>query len=123
MSLQDVLKSAPNSSRVLNLLELSNQLQIMKLLQPGEVFFHNPILNKGILQKHRLTARERENLKNGRTVGTKLFIAYDSDKEREVGKYMFLGQNNAAVIFKEHFGMDVQEDEKSMRDIRLLNIL
>jgi hypothetical protein len=123
MSTQDILKSAPNSSRVLNLLELGNQLQTMKLLQPGEVFFHNPILNKGILQKHRLSARDRENLKNGRTVGTKLFIAYDTDREHEGGKYMFLGQNNAAAIFKEHFGMDVQEDEKSMRDIRLLNIL
>ena len=119
------IKDRPSSARILNLLYKTPR--IIEGLEKGEEFspfFNNEILNEGIFLKHRLRQEEMEVFDGTRSVGTKIFVAFNSKRLEEGGKFIFVDERGADEVFHEHFGMDRHEDpEEVIRDILLLRIL
>ncbi|MBV6631518.1 MAG: hypothetical protein KI792_00650 [Alphaproteobacteria bacterium] len=87
-------------------------------------FFRNASLNHGIFLKHRLREDELEIFDGGRSVGTKIFAAFNADRLEEGGKYIFVDQRGAADVFHEHFGLGPETNpDDVVKDINLLRIL
>ncbi len=119
------IKDRPSSARILNLLYKTPR--ILESLGDGEEFspfFNNEMLNQGIFLKHRLRQEEMEVFDGTRSVGTKIFVAFNNNRLEEGGKFIFVDERGADEVFHEHFGMDRHEDpEEVIRDILLLRIL
>jgi len=131
----------PNSSRVLNLFELSTQraqlidgrdeenkadLDTIQHHVKG-AFFLNPILNKAVIIKHRLNQDQRKSMADPDSfMGTKIFVRYGFDNSRDnSGKYMYLGERGSDAILQEHFGLGRNSGsaEQIERDLNLLSII
>lgn len=120
MSQFNALRATPNSSRILNLLELGQADD-----RPGDSgsFFNNKMLNNAIIQKSRLEDADMRLLTEPRRVVTKLFVAFDPNRVDDGGKYLFLSQKNLDRVFVENFGFDIRSDEDARRDFEVLKTL
>ena len=114
-----------SSSRVLNLFELTEHRIRANPAPDSGAFFRNPSLNRAVIIKHRLSADDRQLMTDPcARVGTKIFVHYATDSSLDQsGKYMYLGQKQAADIFREHFGLSHGEADDDQRDMAVLTIL
>ena len=136
-----------NSSRVLNLFELTRKrlnapppppmfdddgddtvVATAQAVDPNNMagnFFLNETLNNAVIIKHRISPEERRMMANPEAlVGTKIFIRYgEKDSRDNSGKYMFLGQKGAEDVFQQHFGLSPEKNPDDRRDILLLHSL
>jgi len=114
------LRATPNSSRILNLLELS---QSSERPDDAGAFFNNRILNSAIIQKGRVAEGDMRLLTEPRRVVTKLFVAFNPQNPEEGGRYLFLSQKNLDKVFLENFGFDIHQDETARHDFEILRTL
>lgn len=113
-----VLQSAASTARVLNLITVWRR--------HGETdgfrthpFFHNPILNRSIIVKHRLRAHERQDMPNNRATATKVILPIDPTELRLGARSFFVGQRGYDSMLAE-----IAVGHKSdRRDAELLEIL
>lgn len=119
------IKDRPSSARILNLLDKTPRItESMDDGQNFEPFFHNDTLSHGIFLKHRLRHDEVEVFDGTRSVGTKIFVAFNANRLEEGGKFIFVDERGANEVFHEHFGMDRSvKPEQVAKDIALLRIL
>lgn len=118
------IKDRPSSARILNLLHQTPKIKQQIDDQDFEPFFINDSLNHGIFLKHRMRGDEMEIFDGKRSVGTKIFSAFNPERLEEGGKYIFVDERDAEEIFHENFGMDKHvSPEDVAHDIALLRIL
>lgn len=118
------IKDRPSSARILNLLEQSHHVQHIVDQGEYEPFFENSHLNRAIFLKHRLRPNEDDVFDDDRTVGTKIFLAFNDQRLEEGGKYIFVDQRGVEVAYHENFGMGPDTDPNQVaRDIFLLQLI
>lgn len=118
------IRTRPTSARVLNLLDLTQNLAEENGGNDFQPFFFNKVLNNSLIIKHRIRKDEKGLLKDNKTVGTKIFVPFDYKDLKHGGKYIYIEQKGIEESFVRDFGMsDNKDDINARRDIRLLTIL
>lgn len=98
------LRHSASTARVLNLLGVWNdhgQTDGWK----GAPLFHNPILNRALILKHRLRRNEVDQFRVRRYVATKIILPIDSADLRMGGRYLFVNQIGFDRTLEESFGI------------------
>ena len=121
----NVLRSG-SSARILNLLAPTLQLSEAEI-GGGKYFFQTAGLNYTFILKHRLRSYEADVFNDKRTIGTKIFVPFDTSDLRIGGKYIFINEIGADAAYSDHFGLHISNEHDAAdianHDIRLLEIL
>ena len=122
------LRRTANSARVLNLLDPTLALEDKAGAGADRNFFFNSyVLNHTFILKHRLRPQEMDIFANERTVGTKIFVPFDTTDLRVGGKYVFINEKGAEAIYHANFGVEGEQSPNQtyldVQDIRLLDII
>ncbi|HTJ58276.1 MAG TPA: hypothetical protein VL418_12005 [Devosiaceae bacterium] len=113
------LAASGSSARVLNLPWVHKAHgHAPEALQPP--LFHNRLLNRAIILKHRLRAHELENAPPGRSVVTKVLIPIDATDLRHGAHSFLCGQRDLEAALPDLLGPGL---EPGSRDRRLLTVL
>ena len=113
------LQHSGSSSRILNLLRIFKDHGDSEEYRAKPIF-QNPVLNRGLVLKHRLRANERDVFGGRRTLATKIILPIDRDDLRSGGRYVFVGQQNYDQMLKAMLGPSGAE---SMLDRKVLEVL
>ncbi len=112
------LRRTASTSRVLNLVAIANS-QSTDPDYRDKPFFTTPILNEGLLLKHRVRMDERFVFDDERQNSTKIIIPFERTDLRIGGRSFFVGQRGWHDIFREMAGDSSNVD----RDIRVLTVI
>src|SRR6185312_10863563 len=113
------LSASGSSARVLNLpWAHKTHADAPDALQPP--LFHNKILNRAIILKHRLRAHELENAPPDRVVVTKVLIPIDANDLRHGAHTFLCGQRDLEAALPDLLGPGL---EPGSRDRTLLQVL
>lgn len=110
------LQNSASTTRVLNLARVFKQHGALEEYRTHP-FFHNALLNKSIILKHRLRGHEAENFHDHRTVATKIILPIDRDDLRAGGRYAFIGQIGYESVLSTLLpssGADAQADRRML---------
>ena len=112
------LRRTASTSRVLNLVAIANS-QSTDPDYRDKPFFTTPILNEGLLLKHRVRMDERFVFDDERQNSTKIIIPFERTDLRIGGRSFFVGQRGWHDIVREMAGDSSNVD----RDIRVLTVI
>lgn len=98
------LENSASTARVLNLLRVYRRAGGADVEHADRPFFHNPILNKSIILKHRLRQHERPLFADGRHSATKIILAIDGNDLSVGGHSVFVAEKNFEAIMATTFG-------------------
>lgn len=74
--------------------------------------FHNPVLNRALLLKHRLRRDEVDRFRIRRTVATKIILPIDHGDLRVGGRYLFVNQTGFDRTLEESFGISPSHPDR-----------
>jgi len=113
------LNNSGSSSRILNLLRVFKDHGATDEHR-AKPMFQNPVLNRGLILKHRLRANERDLFAGRRTLATKIILPIDRDDLRSGGRYTFVGQQGYDAMLRAMLGPSGAE---SLVDRKVLEVL
>ena len=113
------LQNSGSSSRILNLLRVFKDHGGTEDHR-AKPMFQNPVLNRGLILKHRLRANERDLFSGRRTLATKIILPIDRDDLRSGGRYTFVGQQGYEEMMRAMLGPSGAD---SMIDRKVLEVL
>jgi hypothetical protein len=113
------LQTSGSSSRILNLLRVFKDHGATEDHR-AKPMFQNPVLNRGLIIKHRLRANERDLFPGRRTRATKIVLPIDRDDLRSGGRYTFVGQQGYEQMLRAMLGPSGAD---SMIDRKVLEVL
>src|SRR6185312_3175129 len=130
------MRLVENTSRVLNLIALeklcfgqpsepASKIRPAALPQPAtQRFFLNEFLNRAIFLKHNIRADEKSLFDDHGHVETKILIPFDGTRLELGARSFFIGERAYAEVLRNFLRIDpAGEDEKSGRDLKVLEVL
>ena len=116
------LHSGASTSRVLNLLRLSEEaIEADAPLDPP--LFATAALNRAFFVKHRLRADEGLQLSEGRSTVTKILIPIDPKDLRSGGRYLFIGQDEWLETLTDAVGTRLADRPEDLKVLKVLDTL
>jgi len=113
------LETSASTARVLNLRRVHANFADDPTYSKSP-FFHNSVLNRSLIIKHRLRANERSEFAAARNVATKLIIPINENDLKHGAHYVFVGQKNFEQMLSGSIDKPVSE---LRRDLETLNAL
>jgi hypothetical protein len=114
------LKGSASTARVLNLSRVCLEHEQTEAWRDAPLF-HNAVLNRSMILKHRLRRDEVDRFRRRRYVATKIILPTDARDLRAGGRYLFVGENGFEKTMGQVFG--IKGDHPDLNTIRLMDAL
>lgn len=116
------LRDSASTARVLNLHSVWERHAENDPDHAVQPFFQHPLLNRGIIVKHRLRPHEYEDFETDRSVATKVIIPIDLNDLRAGARAFFVGQIGYEGVLVDLFGAKGLSTDR-WADASLLEVL
>lgn len=114
------LENTASTARVLNLRALAMRHAGNPDYRAKPLFL-NQSLNRSIILKHRLRHNEHEEFYGYRHSATKILVPIEVADLRMGARYLFVGQRNFAQLLSTSFGIEIHEDDRDYRTLKILD--
>ncbi|CAN5395493.1 hypothetical protein BH09PSE1_BH09PSE1_31170 [soil metagenome] len=114
------LRGSASTARVLNLTRVHREHGETDAWR-DEPLFHNQVLNRAMILKHRLRRDEVDRFRLRRYVATKIILPIDADDLRVGGRYLFVGENGFDKAMVQAFG--IGPDHPDLHTLKVMDSL